>query len=1069
MRKKNRVAGILAAALILPGATMMLIAMVSENPPSQRPEGPCDIYKAGGTPCVAAHSTTRALSASYNGPLYQVMRQSDGKILDIGLVQPKNGDAGGYADAAAQDAFCANTLCYISKIYDQSGKGNDLFQAPPGTFKGPAKGGFNNLPIADMAPITIGGHKAYGVYIIPGMGLRNNNAKDLAINDEPEGIYYVINGAHYSSGCCFDYGNSSTNGRAVGTGTMETTYYGTATAWGSGNGPGPWIMADMEAGLFSGYNAKKNDVPTIDSWKFVSAFVDGGGGNKWDLRGGNAQEGKLTTYYSGVRPGTPNSKDYFPMSKKGGILLGNGGDNGNGSAGTFYEGVMTTGYPTEATTDKVQANIVAAKYDVQRLALSRVTSFIPKSVHTVTETFTNTSRSAIRNLKMSISAPAGWTVLAEGSNGSVKEFSNQIEPGASVSASFKITSPEAMGAGFISGKAEWNHVATTARQSETVAQRIRNVFPVKINEVSFGTGADLTNQFIELYNASGAEIDISNWKIVSTASEWAPVTLGIVPSGTKIAAQGFYLLGLSPSGLAAPAKPGDQTINVRNIAGFEVGQQIAIDGELCTIKSIGTPASSLSTVFIPVSTGPWLTFPAGTTNLPVTSAAGFVVGEKIGIDLGGNYEIATVTNVGKAATQTNLAVAAKAGDTVIKVAANSNMTVGDQLIISTGTKKELAVIKQILKVGAAPASTGFGQPQTTAAFGEVELAAPLKFDHMLDVDVSDRGTGISFSPATRFAHKSADAVQALGSGITLAAKLTQKHDFGAPVTGSKNTSGYMGAKKPNQWYGNPFSGTAGSLALKDASGSVLVDAVVYGSQQSSSSANGTVASPEIATLEGNQSQGGCIVVSPNSGQRFPQVSAASQPAKSVGRYPDGNDNDNNCTDFLIQNAVTLLANADEGAANIKVGNVADFSAGQKIILGSGENAEAATIASVGTSGATTVGLAMNAISNVIVVGSAEGFSAGQAITVDKGTYMEKAVIASVASGRRRFGANRNATPADTIKLVKPLLYGHDAGAQVSGSGITLTTPLTKAHASGSPVASGVPTPGEPNVYIKKTK
>ena len=36
-------------------------------------------------------------------------------------------------------------------------------------------GGFNNLPIADMAPITVGGHKAYGVFIEPGMGLRNNN------------------------------------------------------------------------------------------------------------------------------------------------------------------------------------------------------------------------------------------------------------------------------------------------------------------------------------------------------------------------------------------------------------------------------------------------------------------------------------------------------------------------------------------------------------------------------------------------------------------------------------------------------------------------------------------------------------------------------------------------------------------------------------------------------------------------------------------------------------------------------------------------------------------------------
>ena len=95
------------------------------------------------------------------------------------------------------------------------------------------------------------------------------------------------------------------------------------------------------------------------------------------MTGGNAQQGGLTTFYSGTRPGSPASSSYFPMHKRGGILLGTGGDNGNGSSGTFYEGVMTTGYPTEATTDAVQANIVAARYDVQRVTLSRVTTFTP--------------------------------------------------------------------------------------------------------------------------------------------------------------------------------------------------------------------------------------------------------------------------------------------------------------------------------------------------------------------------------------------------------------------------------------------------------------------------------------------------------------------------------------------------------------------------------------------------------------------------------------------------------------------------------------------------------------------
>ena len=49
-----------------------------------------------------------------------------------------------------------------------------------------------------MAPITIAGHKAYGVFIMPGMGFRNNNAIGIAINDKPEGIYYVIDGTHYA-------------------------------------------------------------------------------------------------------------------------------------------------------------------------------------------------------------------------------------------------------------------------------------------------------------------------------------------------------------------------------------------------------------------------------------------------------------------------------------------------------------------------------------------------------------------------------------------------------------------------------------------------------------------------------------------------------------------------------------------------------------------------------------------------------------------------------------------------------------------------------------------------------
>src|SRR5205085_8893156 len=135
-----------------------------------------------------------------------------------------------------------------------------------------------------------------------------------------------------------------------------------------------------------------------------------------------------------------------------GLLLGTGGDNGNGSSGTFYEGVMTSGYPTEATTDAVQANIVAARYDVPRLGVSRLTTFTPRSAQDLTETFTNTTGAPISNVKLSLSAPAGWTVAAL--NGTGDAVNTRVAPGATVTAKFTVTAPSATGAGFVTGEAD---------------------------------------------------------------------------------------------------------------------------------------------------------------------------------------------------------------------------------------------------------------------------------------------------------------------------------------------------------------------------------------------------------------------------------------------------------------------------------------------------------------------------------------------------------------------------------------------------------------------------------------
>jgi hypothetical protein len=308
--------------------------------------GPCDIYSAGNTPCVAAHSTTRALYSAYSGSLYQVKR-SDGTTTNIAPLTP-----GGVANAATQDSFCAGSTCLISIIYDQSGRGNHLTQAPPGG----VPGGADNLASATAAPIYVGGKKTYGVYVASGTGYRNNAASGTATGDQPEGIYAIFDGTHYNGGCCFDYGNAETSSTDTGAGHMEAVYFGNCNVWGTGSGSGPWIMADLENGLFSGSNAKNNAGDPSINHRFVTAIVKGEPGN-WAIRGGDATSGSLSTFYNGVRP-----NGYNPMKKEGAIILGIGGDNSHGAVGTFYEGVMTSGYPSDATENSVQANIVAAGY-----------------------------------------------------------------------------------------------------------------------------------------------------------------------------------------------------------------------------------------------------------------------------------------------------------------------------------------------------------------------------------------------------------------------------------------------------------------------------------------------------------------------------------------------------------------------------------------------------------------------------------------------------------------------------------------------------------------------------------
>eukprot|EP01052_Picozoa_sp_SAG31_P018053 SAG31_NODE_1262_length_9072_cov_11.697760_3_plen_186_part_00 len=133
-------------------------------------------------------------------------------------------------------------------------------------------------------------------------------------------------------------------------------------------------------------------VPGLQS-EFVTAMVKGGT-DGFSIKGAAAdRKGALQLIYDGPRPA-----GYTPMHKSGAIILGVGGDNMLGvasghhrqhakparhknpqsfgsssvnlppypgeaeSIGTFYEGVLTIGYSTDAADAEVHANILAAGY-----------------------------------------------------------------------------------------------------------------------------------------------------------------------------------------------------------------------------------------------------------------------------------------------------------------------------------------------------------------------------------------------------------------------------------------------------------------------------------------------------------------------------------------------------------------------------------------------------------------------------------------------------------------------------------------------------------------------------------
>jgi hypothetical protein len=177
---------------------------------------------------------------------------------------------------------------------------------------------------------------------------------------------------------------------------------------------------------------------------------------------------------------------------------------------------------------------------------------------------------------------------------------------------------------------------------------------------------------------------------------------------------------------------------------------------------------------------------------------------------------------------------------------------------------------------------------------------------------------------------------------------------------------------------------------------------------------------------------------------------------STGRYPDGQDSDRDCDDFVTAASIRT-GGAVAGATRINVATTGHLSPGQTVVLDAGAHAETLTVATVGSHGITRTSAPVDKGATVVRVDDPHPFVAGQPVVVGSGADEETGVVAAIDTAWR----------AGKLTLAAPLAHAHDAGASVAGTGIAFTGPLAKSHPVGTVMtATGdLATPGAPNRHV----
>jgi len=453
------------------------------------------------------------------------------------------------------------------------------------------------------------------------------------------------------------------------------------------------------------------------------------------------------------------------------------------------------------------------------------------------------------------------------------------------------------------------------------------VSPIKINEFRAGTSSNPTDAYIELYNSGDAAVDLSNWTLTEHPAQQPIFSTVTVPAGTKLAGHQFYLLGLSNSGLAAPASAGDTTLNLSNTAGLAPGQRVQIgSGSAAETRTI--------------------------THITNSGATGPRAPGKIGnaVSLSGNGEYVSLPS----------GILSGLHDFTISAWVNPSANTAWSRVFDFGTGTSDYMFLT-LSAGGGPLRFAM----TTSGNGaEQQLNAPgnLPLNTWSHVAVTLSGTtGTLYLDGQPVATNTNMTLNPAALGLTTQNWIGRSQFSGDPFLAATvddfqiYDNALSAADIAMLASGQPGAGNVASYKFDEDSGEIALDS-------SGNRRNATIISPgNVSTPLWQPVPEGPITV---------RAGSTNVPVTSTSGFKVGQTIALGYGGTFETATVTavgrpgtqarLSAAVAAGATNIKVTSTADITAGDKIRLDIGSNTETVTVGTVGTSGAGGTGLTLTA-------------------------------------------------------------------------------------------------------------